>query len=188
MFHDLPIGGISAGRRPLTVLGRVAVFLFLAGIAGCELHERAPERDSPVGEAASPERPVDPAGLWDEHPEPPEEPIVVEVEDRFWYGPDTMGAELVGRFRTREAMLATLDLMGPAIRVDDREWRLAELLVSVDFSKPGDVAVWQVAGPASVIEMYVARLRENVGERGALDDLGVLPLEVRHCCDPPEAR
>jgi hypothetical protein len=137
-----------------------------------------PEAPFPEPDRPPPAEPPPPAG-----PDPVVEATVLEVDERFWAGPGTRGAELVGAFVTPEAMLATLALDAPVLHHEGRDWALADLLVGAEFRGPGARATWWVAGPPAVIDAYVARLQEEAQRSGALLELGVLPLEVRRCCD-----
>lgn len=161
-------------------------------IAGCDFRE-AERAEQPLDTAMVPEtvgrgeqRPVATDTAMPFRLEPDEEPVVTDVDDRFWSGPSTAGYELTAEFVTHEAMTAAFDLDATAVAVEDREWTLGDILVSVDFSLPGDAVTWRVAGEPAVVTAYVERLAEQAEGRGFLLDLGVLPLDVRHCCRPTD--
>lgn len=164
-------GGAWARR----VCGWIAAGLVAGVAAGCpaETPEPDPEAELAPTVAVPPERPPEP-------PEPePEEPPYLEIGEAFWAGEETVAYELVGRFASAEAMATSLDALQPVGRVDDRDWVLGDILVSVEYRVPGESAVWRVAGPADVVGPYVERLREGVDARSPVTDLGVLPLEPR---------
>jgi hypothetical protein len=144
----------------------------------------APETDV---RPAAPPRDED-SGTLGAAEEPEDELMVLEVGDRFWAGSATVGYELVARFTTPEAMATLLDPRQPVLTVEDREWSLGKILVSVDYGGAPDQATWRVAGPPEVIEVYVGRLRDTASVRSPLFDLGVLPLDVRYGDRRPGAR
>jgi hypothetical protein len=164
--------------------------LLLAGsVTGCRLEDRTPEEEPPTVEAPE----LDPGMAEeadgepgpDDEEEPGDAPVILDVGEPFWVGEETEGAELVGRFRSPEAMDAALDRAQRVASWDGRDWLLGDILVSVDFRGGRDGASWQVAGPGPVIQRYVTDLQEAAGDRSPLLELGVLPLEVRHCCETP---
>jgi len=120
-------------------------------------------------------------------------PPVLDVGDAFWVGEGTRAAELRATFLSQEALAAYLDRSQPVVRTGDgRQWFLSDILVSVEFPGAGERAVWRVAGPEEVIARYLEAFRElaSAREESPLRELGVLPLEVRHCCAdvPPQRR
>ncbi len=168
-----------AGRLGLVaLLGLLALLSLVA--SGCWVEEREadevetrPDVDLP---AVRPDPPVD------RIPEPRGAEAVeeMEVDDRFWAGAGTVGAEVVARFVSPGALDAALTRDVPVARHQDREWLLREILVSVDFRVGPDGAIWRVAGPPEIIEAYLDGLREDADDRGPIQELGILPLEVRY--------
>jgi len=181
----------AGGRRRLAHLRLTAIWgIVLVTAVGCRFEDRSPEvEERPEGvEAAEEEVMEDPGEV---HPpadrvrgEETAGPAVLEGGEPFWVGADTEGAELVGRFLSREALEATLDPDHPIGRHEDREWTFRDILVTVDYRGPDDMATWRVAGPGAVIRTYVSGLEERAGDRSPFRELGILPLEVRFCCPP----
>jgi hypothetical protein len=143
---------------------------------GSRAREPDPEATLPPLRAEPRERPPEAV-----EPEP-EEPPFLEVGSEFWAGPGTVAYELAGRFVSPEALATSLDPREPVTRIGDREWSLGDILVSVEYRQPGESVRWRVAGPPEVVEPYVARLRERAEARSPVTELGILPLEARHCC------
>jgi hypothetical protein len=120
-------------------------------------------------------------------------PPALDVGDAFWSGEATRAAELRATFLSQEALAAYLDRSQPVARTGDgRQWFLSDILVSVEFPGAGARAIWRVAGPEEVIVRYLEAFRELASprEESPVRELGILPLEARHCCAevPPQRR
>jgi len=157
---------------------------------GCRVEER-PTEDPPTVEQAQPREEPGPEAEEELRAEP--SPPVLDVGDAFWAGEGTRAAELRATFLTQEALAAYLDRSQPAARTGDgRQWFLSDILVSVEFPGAGERAIWRVAGPEEVITRYLDGFRElaSAREGSPVRDLGILPLEARHCCAevPPQRR
>ncbi len=180
--------GIRAGTPPCPFV--VAAVLALVAVGGCRVEERP---DDVPQEVESP-APPPPAALPEAEPADPlpdgDSPVLA-VGEPFWVGESTRAAELRAVFPSPQAVDAYLDRGQPAVRTGDgRVWELGEILVSVEYPGAGPRAVWRVAGPEEVIRRYLDRIREEAGtdERTPLRELGVLSLEVRHCCAEEPSR
>jgi len=167
--------------------GAIWALVGLGFAGGCEFQER--EAQGP-GEPLPPARAVPPTSAPELGPvfAPAEEGPLV-VGDEFWFGSGTVARELVGTFISRAAVGSVLDPTQPLAQTPERDWDLGDILVAVDFRGPGMRVIWRVVGPPEVVESYVTGLQAGVPDRSPLTSLGVLPLEVRHCCleDPPGA-
>jgi len=142
------------------------------------------ERVGPPPSATAPASPGDTAlDALSEIAASSEEAAVLEVGEDFWRGTGTAGFEIAGRFVSREALASALALDQPVARLEGHTWVLGDILVSVDYRGPRNMAKWRVAGPAPVVEPYVQRMLERAGARSELQDAGALRLEVRLCCE-----
>jgi len=181
-FRGLP-SRTSPWSRPGSLAGFVLVTVVTV-LGGCRVEERP--ADPPPDPGSVPSLPLDTVPLVEPGDRGPEEVAPgLSVGEPFWVGEGTRGAELRAVLPSAAAVDAYLDRREPAVRTPDgRVWSLREILVSVEYPGAGPRAVWRVAGPEEVIDLYLSRIREEggVGERTPLRELGILPLEVRHCC------
>ncbi len=160
----------------------------VVGVAGavgaCRMEER-PDEVPPAAEAPAPLPPATAPGADPVGRGPEEDPPALGVGEPFWVGDGTRAAELRAVFPSARAVDAYLDRGEPAVRTEDgRVWALGDILVSVEYPGAGPRAIWRVAGPEEVIDRYLERIREaaGTGEHAPLRELGILPLEVQHCC------
>lgn len=160
----------------------VFVILPILLLSGCWVEEREPDVPDTTPDVELPVVRPDPPVDRVPDPERVGEEAVEELEvgDEFWAGAGTAGAEVVARFVSPGALDAALARDAPVTRHQDREWGLGDILVSVDFRAGADGAIWRVAGPPEVVEAYLERLREDAEGRGPIQELGILPLEVRY--------
>jgi hypothetical protein len=185
-FAAGPRGRPGAGSRRLLLGAVVAVGVVgvVGAVGACRMEER-PDEVPPAVEAPAPLPPAAAPGADPEDRGPEEAPPVLGVGEPFWVGDGTRAAELRAVFPSARAVDAYLDRGEPAVRTEDgRVWALGDILVSVEYPEAGPRAIWRVAGPEEVIGRYLERIREaaGAGEHAPLRELGILPLEVRHCC------
>jgi hypothetical protein len=106
----------------------------------------------------------------------------VFVSDRFFADSTTTGARIVAKFESAEARAALLGLQGVVTTANGRQWVLGDILVHLDLVGNGYVATWSVAGPRSVVEAHLARVRELTRDRKPIYDHGIYTLVVRCAC------
>jgi hypothetical protein len=161
-------------RTPLLLLSAALVLL----AAGCRLEDRSGDAEGgtlPSVQVGAPDPAAEGRPPGEDHAPPAE----LAVGPEFWHGGGTRALELTARFVSGEARRALLDPEGPVGRFDGREWRLSDLLVSVDYRGGATQARWQVAGPPEVIAAYLAGLRDHPADRTPLAELGVLEMTPR---------
>jgi hypothetical protein len=170
-------------RRPGFAWVTVALTLAVTLLGGCQLEDRSedPEAGPLRGVTAEP-----PGPGGDDRPagEAFAPAPVLELGEAFWHGDDTRAVEISARFISGEARDALLDPQAPVGRFDNRDWRLSEILVAVDYRDGPATARWQVAGPSPLVEIYLAGLEDHPADRSPLSELGVLELEARLAGEP----
>ena len=165
---------------PKLILSGLLIPTLLA--TGCRMEERPPD-DPPQVQQVQPSGPLEVEGEGEIGADPPTP--VLDVGDAFWAGEGTRAAELTATFLSQETLAAYLDRSQLAARTGDgRQWVLGDILVSVEFPGAAARAIWRVAGPEEAIALYLERVREleMAREESPIRDLGILSLEVRHCC------
>lgn len=166
---------------PVSVLALLALLLGVVAIGGCRLEDRGAETeggDLPTLEAGAPDRPGDEEA--DRFRGEAFAPLpVIDLGPPFWREGNTRAVEITARFVSPEARAALLDPESTAGQVEGVRWRLADILVSVDYRGGPTRARWQVAGPPRVIESYLAGLRDHPADRTPILDIGLLDLEPR---------
>lgn len=105
------------------------------------------------------------------------------VSDNYLVDSTTAGIELVAKFDSATARTAMLRLDAPVVTIGGKRWVLGDILVTLDINGRGYVAIWTVAGPAKVIDAYVADFRALVRNRHPIYDFGIRKMVVRCACD-----
>lgn len=177
-------------RPPLSGLTLAGLLIPTLLAMGCRMEERSPD-DPPQVQQVEPSGHLEAEGEREIRSDPPTP--VLDVGDAFWAGEDTRAAELTATFLSQETLATYLDRSQLAARTGDgRLWVLGDILVSVEFPGAAARAIWRVAGPEEVIALYLERVREleMAREEPPVRDLGILSLEVRHCCsqESPQRR
>ncbi len=161
--------------RTSLLLATPVLLLLLLLASGCRLEDRSEDTDAgtlPSVQVGAPDPAAEGRPPGEDHAPPAELPVGPE----FWHGEGTRALELTARFVSAEARRVLLDPEGPVGRFNDREWRLSDILVSVDYRGGATQARWQVAGPPEVIAAYLAGLQDHPPDRTPLGELGVLEM------------
>jgi hypothetical protein len=102
-------------------------------------------------------------------------------DEYLWTGEEgTRVVRISGKFQSEEAMTETLNLTARIGRFSDRvwpheerDWRLKDVLLSMDLNGNGNVASWIVAGPTPLITDYVDTLAARLADRTIFYDFNV---------------
>ncbi|HEY9847158.1 MAG TPA: peptidoglycan-binding domain-containing protein [Candidatus Caenarcaniphilales bacterium] len=103
------------------------------------------------------------------------------VADRlYWPGSKgNLGLSITGKFNSTEKMVETFDL-GKLVGIfNGKQWKLSDILVSIDFNASGSAANWKVSGPKPIVERYLASLKSGYQDKSLLYDFGFSEVDFK---------
>jgi len=100
-----------------------------------------------------------------------QESVLIADQLYYWDG-DNIGIAFTGKFHSRQLMNETLRLSKEIGLFESREWKLSDILVSMDLNANGDVASWEVSGPKQLLKNYLKMLEAQYKDRSLFYDLG----------------
>ena len=104
----------------------------------------------------------------------PEKTGPVTVADSYyWTGPEgNVGIEIGGKFQSEEDLFDTLNLQkivgtfkAKKYPFNSTNWRLRDILVTLDLNGTGNVAKWRVCGPRPLLVDYLEELKQRAEEK-----------------------
>ncbi len=103
-------------------------------------------------------------------PQQPAAPVVV-ADKYYWPGSEgNLGLQITGKFISLEKEAASFDLLQEVGQFRGRQWKLGDILVSVNFNANGNVATWKVSGPKPLITEYIDGLRKRYEDKSLFAD------------------
>lgn len=105
----------------------------------------------------------------------------IVVADRLLYaGADGNAAQVISAtFATRRELAEVLNLRTTVGRYNNQNWRLDDILVSVDLNADGTAATWTVSGPRPLIAAYGEKLKQLQERQQLMRDLTWHEVEAR---------
>jgi hypothetical protein len=105
----------------------------------------------------------------------------IVVADRLRYaGEDGNAAYVISAtFASRRELGEVLNLRTTVGRYNNQNWRLDDILVSIDLNRDGTAAAWTVSGPRPLLTAYGEKLKQLQDRQHLLRELTWHEVEAR---------